>query len=93
MIYLVIGLFVAMAVGAFLRQQSRNASQSQEAPETPPQAPENPESLDLPDVEIMEDDDETGFVLSAKPVTDPARAAGATYSTRRASDLAGTGEI
>ena len=81
MIYLVIGLFVAMAVGAFLRQQSRNASQSQEAPETPPQAPENPESLDLPDVEIMEDDDETGFVLSAKPVTDPARAAGATYSS------------
>lgn len=81
MIYLVIGLFVAMAVGAFLRQQSRNASQSQEAPETPPQTPENPESLDLPDVEIMEDDDEAGFVLSAKPVTDPARAAGATYSS------------
>ena len=82
MIYLVIGLFVAMAVGAFLRQQSRSTSQPQESQETPTPNPENPESLDLPDVEIMEDDDESGFVLSAKPVTDPGRAAGATYSSQ-----------
>ncbi|MBQ6971542.1 MAG: TerB N-terminal domain-containing protein [Synergistaceae bacterium] len=79
MIYLVIGLFIAVAVGAFLRQQSGRSSQ--ETQEAPPEAPAevNPESLDLPDVEIMEDDDE-GLVLSAKPVTAPDMAATATYS-------------
>ena len=70
MLFIVIGIFVAVAVGAFLRQQSRTASQVQE--ETPP-----PEPLDLPDEEIT---DEEGFVLSAKPVTSPELASGATYS-------------
>ncbi len=80
MIYLVIGLFVAMAVGAFLRQQSRHPT----PPETEEaQPPVNPESLDLPDVEVEDDteDEEPGFILSAKPVTDPDKAAGATYSS------------
>ena len=80
MIYLVIGLFIAMAVGAFLRQQSGH--QSQETQETPPEAPPSPESLDLPDVEIMEDDDDNGLILSAKPVTAPDMAATATYSAQ-----------
>ena len=79
MIYLVIGLFVAMAVGAFLRQQSKRPPNENETVSA--ETPVNPESLDLPDVEVMEDDDDgTGLVLSAKPVTDPGRAAGATYS-------------
>ena len=75
MIYIVIGLFVAIAVGAFLRQQSRHPSPPPTTESFPP-----PESLDLPDTET-EDDSEPGFVLSAKPVTDPGRAAGATYSS------------
>ncbi|MBQ7216113.1 MAG: TerB N-terminal domain-containing protein [Synergistaceae bacterium] len=74
MIFIVIGIFVAVAVGAFLRQQSRNSSQ----PPQESQAQENPESLDIPD-EVL-DDDEQGFVLSAKPVTSPELASGATYS-------------
>lgn len=86
MIYLVIGLFVAMAVGVFLRQQSKHppenngADNPAQTEETPPAL--NPESLDLPDVELMQEDDEEsgGIVLSAKPVTDPGMAAGATYS-------------
>ncbi|MBQ3403011.1 MAG: TerB N-terminal domain-containing protein [Synergistaceae bacterium] len=80
MIYLVIGLFVAMAVGAFLRQQARQSQTTTE--ESQPQPP-SPESLDLPDVEVEDDEDEgePGFVLSAKPVTDPDRASGATYSS------------
>ena len=79
MIYLVIGIFVAVAVGAFLRQQSKNSSQQHESPQ-----PEEVklESLDLPDVEIVDgENDDTGFVLSAKPVTAPDLAAGATYSS------------
>ena len=81
MIYLVIGLFVAMAVGAFLRQQSRSSSQSKENTETSAETTPSPESLDLPDVEIVdESEDDTGFILSAKPVTAPDRVAGATYS-------------
>ena len=79
MIYLVIGIFVAVAVGAFLRQQSKNSSQQHESPQ-----PEEVklESLDLPDVEIVDgEDDDTGFVLSAKPVPAPDLAAGATYSS------------
>ena len=84
MIYLVIGLFIVVAVGAFLRQQS--GTQTQESPNADESAnvpsPANPESLDLPDVEIAdESDDDTAFVLSAKPVTDPGLAAGATYSS------------
>ena len=85
MIYLVIGLFIAVAVGAFFRQQSKQPSpdqdtDSQNPPEGTQSQSENTESLDLPEVEIMEDDDDTGFTLSAKPVTDPELAAGATYS-------------
>ncbi|MBQ3457323.1 MAG: TerB N-terminal domain-containing protein [Synergistaceae bacterium] len=82
MIYLVIGLFVAVAVGAFLRQQSRTSSQSKENTETSAEKTPPPESLDLPDVEIVdESEDDSGFILSAKPVTAPDRAAGATYSS------------
>ncbi|MBQ7267335.1 MAG: hypothetical protein IJR11_03090, partial [Synergistaceae bacterium] len=70
MIYLVIGLFVAVAVGAFLRQQSRTSSQSKENTETSAETTSPPESLDLPDVEIVdESEDDSGFILSAKPVT------------------------
>ena len=74
MIFIVIGIFVAVAVGAFLRQQSRSSSQ----PPEESQAPENPESLDLPTEDL--DDEEQGFMLSAKPVTSPELASGATYS-------------
>ena len=73
MIFLVIGIFVAVAVGAFLRQQSRISQQ-------PPEEPQPPESQDLPPVMIDDDDDE-GFVLSARPVTSPELASGATYSS------------
>ena len=75
MIFLVIGLFVAVAVGAFLRQQSK--SQTPPPEENPTEI--NPASLDLPDEEITEPD-EGGFILSAKPVTAPDMASGATYS-------------
>ncbi|MBR0169113.1 MAG: hypothetical protein IJQ08_10615, partial [Synergistaceae bacterium] len=87
MIYLVIGLFIAVAVGAFFRQQSKqpspeNTADSKTSPEESQAQSSNPESLDLPDVEIMqEDESDSGFVLSAKPVTDPELAAGATYSS------------
>ena len=83
MIYLVIGLFVAIAVGAFLRQQS--ASNNNQNDQTDNAA--NPESLDLPAVEVDDDDEddsesgEGGFVLSAKPVTDADKVSGATYSS------------
>ncbi len=77
MIYLVIGLFVVVAVGAFFRQQSKhtqteteNSSSSDETSVT------DPSSLDLPDEEVVEGN----FILSAKPVTDPDIASGATYS-------------
>lgn len=68
MIFLVIGIFVAVAVGAFLRQQAKNS---------PPPAEElpEPEVLDLPD----EEDSEI-FIRSAKPLTSPELASGATYS-------------
>lgn len=75
MIFLVIGLFVAVAVGAFLRQQSRSQTHPTEENSTDI----NPSSLDLPDEEIT-DTDEGGFILSAKPVTAPDMASGATYS-------------
>ncbi len=87
MIYLVIGLFVAMAVGAFLRQQSKHSASQPESQESV-----NAESLDLPDDDndnndngdnIIDGDesDDSGFILSAKPVTDPDRVSGATYSS------------
>ena len=79
MIYLVIGLFVALAVGAFLRQQSKSANDSQnESEELAPVVVEDPESLDLPDEN--QDANEGGFILSARPVTDAETVAGATYS-------------
>ncbi len=74
MIYIVIGLFVFVAVGAFFRQQSRH---TQNTPDGNVQI--NPESLDLPDDEEATETDQ-GFVLSVKPVTDPDMASGATYS-------------
>ncbi|MBQ7562033.1 MAG: TerB N-terminal domain-containing protein [Synergistaceae bacterium] len=83
MIYLVIGLFVALAVGAFLRQQNKSAnpennSQSQsEGEELAPVVVEN-ESLDLPDDDSQ---NEGGFILSARPVTDADTVSGATYSS------------
>ena len=73
MIFIVIGIFVAVAVGAFLRQQSRNSQPPQEESQAP-------ESLDLPPV-VLDDDDDEGFVLSARPVTSPELASGATYSS------------
>ena len=77
MIYLVIGLFVFVAVGAFFRQQSKHSDNNTN--NNNEEAPVNPESLDLPD-----DDESSGeepaFVLSVKPVTDPDMASGATYS-------------
>ena len=58
MIYLVIGLFVAIAVGAFLRQQNKstnpeNNSQSQsDSEELAPVVVDNESSLDLPDDDL-----------------------------------------
>ncbi|MBR0252180.1 MAG: TerB N-terminal domain-containing protein [Synergistaceae bacterium] len=80
MIYLVIGLFVFVAVGAFFRQQStHNINENPEnQSETENENLEN-QTLDLPDEEIN-DSEEPGFVLSVKPVTDPDMASGATYS-------------
>ena len=74
MIYIVIGLFVFVAVGAFFRQQSRHTENTPDE-----NAQVNPESLDLPDDEESSES-EQGFVLSVKPVTDPDMASGATYS-------------
>ena len=74
MIYIVIGIFVFVAVGAFFRQQSRHAENNPENENAQVEA--EPESLDLPDEE-----DSPGFVLSVKPVTDPDMASGATYSS------------
>ena len=75
MLYLVIGLFVVMAVGAFFRQQSK-----QTEPENQDVPPINPESLDFKDDEAATDNGENTFVLSAKPLTSPDLASGATYS-------------
>ena len=86
MIFIVIGLFVVVAVGAFLRQQAqqnqKSESESESGSESQTQIDSN--SLDLPDedaIVVEDDDDETGFVLSAKQITDPERASGATYSS------------
>ena len=74
MIFLVIGIFVAVAVGAFLRQQSKPPAET--TPDSEQQEPLPPVSLDLAD----EDDSGEVFVQTAKPVTSPELAAGATYS-------------
>ena len=68
MLYLVIGLFVVVAVSAFFRQQS----QSKNTPETP--APIDPSSLDLPD------DEPTNSSSTAAPVTESGLPGSATYS-------------
>lgn len=67
MLFIVIGLFVAVAVGAFIRQQSKPVTEEE---------PKQPETPDLPD----EEEEAPDFVLSAKPVTSPELASGATYS-------------
>ncbi|MBQ7560065.1 MAG: TerB N-terminal domain-containing protein [Synergistaceae bacterium] len=78
MIYLVISLFVVVAVGAFFRQQSKQASTENETQDA--QAID-PASLDLPETEqTSADGDEQNFILSAKPLTSPELASGATYS-------------
>ena len=84
MLFLVIGLFVVVAVGAFLRQQAQQSQNQNQDSES--QTQKDPHSLDLPDedaivVEEDDDDDEPGFILSAKQITDPERASGATYSS------------
>ena len=76
MLYLVIGLFVVVAVGAFFRQQSRHTTPEQEQEAQPENV--DPRTLDLPDDDA--EDDDGGFILSAKPVTNPEMASGATYS-------------
>ena len=77
MIFVIIGIFVAVAVGAFLRQQSRSPSQ-------PPEESQPPEGIELPSEIFSDDSDDDlgeGFVRSAKPVTSPELASGATYSS------------
>ena len=77
MLYLVIGLFVAVAVGIFLRQQNNNNNNSGDSAE------QNLNSNAQNDNgENNNDDDENKkIVLTAKPVTDAAKASGATYSS------------
>ncbi|MDY6434008.1 MAG: hypothetical protein SPK84_05670, partial [Synergistales bacterium] len=78
MIYLVISLFVVVAVGAFFRQQSKQAGTENENQDA--QAID-PASLNLTDTEqTSADEDEQSFILSAKPLTSPELASGATYS-------------
>ncbi len=72
MLFIVIGIFVAVAVGAFLRQQSRHSAQEQQEEAIQPEAV----ILDLPD-----DDEEPEYTLTAKPVTSPELVSGATYSS------------
>ena len=75
MIFIVIGIFVAVAFGAFLRQQSKQSPESQENNS-------GLEGLNLSDEVVVEDDDDEGnFVNAAKPVTSPELASGATYSS------------
>ena len=72
MLFIVIGLFVAVAVGAFLRQQSRTTQVQEEQA-----APEPEQPLDLPD---EDEDSQQEIILTARPVTSPEIASGATYS-------------
>ena len=76
MIFVVIVVIVAVAAGAFLRQQSRQSSQPPSEPESHPPFGQ----IDIPPVEI-DDSGEDGYVLTAKPVTSPELASGATYSS------------
>ena len=78
MIYLVIGLFVVMAVGAFFRQQSKQAEHEHENQDA---ITVDPTSLDLPDNEENSSSEEgQEYTVSAKPLTSPELASGATYS-------------
>lgn len=74
MIFIVIGVIVAVAVGAFLRQQSRMSEQAKET-ETHNEIPEA-----IPEAEVSDYDGEEGFITALKPVTSPELASGATYS-------------
>ena len=74
MLYLVIGLFVVVAVGAFFRQQS----QSKNEPEAPQNA--DPSSLDLPDDENVNSENNEAASQTAKPVTEAGLPSSATYS-------------
>ena len=75
MIFIVIGVIVAVAVGAFLRQQSRQSAQTPPAEESYPPFGQ----IDIPAVEVSDEDE--GYTLTAKPVTSPELASGATYSS------------
>lgn len=70
MLYLVIGIFVVVAVSAFFRQQSQNKPDEQPKDA----APVEPSSLDLPD------DNEEQTTTAATPVTDSGHPGSATYS-------------
>ncbi len=70
MLYLVIGIFVVVAVSAFFRQQSQNKPDEQPKDA----APVDPSSLDLPD------DNEEQTTTAATPVTDSGHPGSATYS-------------
>ncbi|MBR2207566.1 MAG: TerB N-terminal domain-containing protein [Synergistaceae bacterium] len=74
MLYLVIGIFVVVAVGAFFRQQSQSKQNEQANQDA---APIDPSSLDLPD-----DDEGAGENSSptAAPVTEAGIVGSATYS-------------
>ena len=71
MLYLVIGIFVVVAVSAFFRQQSQSKNHEQAQQDA---APVDPSSLDLPD------DEATNPSLSAAPVTEAGIVGSATYS-------------
>ncbi|MBQ7544788.1 MAG: TerB N-terminal domain-containing protein [Synergistaceae bacterium] len=75
MIFIVIGVIVAVAVGAFLRQQSRQSAQTTPTEESHPPFGQ----IDIPAVEVSDEDE--GYTLTAKPVTSPELASGATYSS------------
>ena len=72
MLYLVIGIFVVVAVSAFFRQQSQTKQNEQNSQEA---APVDPSSLDLPDEDENENQNN-----SAAPVTDAGLPGSATYS-------------
>ena len=71
MLYLVIGLFVVVAVGAFFRQQSQTKQEPQDA------APVDPSSLDLPDDDEASSENPNN---AAAPVTEAGLPGSATYS-------------
>ncbi len=73
MLFIVIGIFVVVALGAFLRQQSKTSTVTEEENIQPEQ---QIAALDLPD----EEEEQPEFTLTAKPVTSPELVSGATYS-------------